>query len=124
MIKLEMAKPFWDYERSLCKIWDYKILRKSELPAGKGEDEEEGFYLIDLSELPISYMTTRLKDQLPTLADKVQKLADEDTKIILIISDVYEIAFRFLKDRFKNVIDVKIPFPSNGHQNDFKLTFF
>jgi len=94
------------------------------LPAGKGEDEEEGFYLIDLSELPISYMTTRLKDQLPTLADKVQKLADEDTKIILIISDVYEIAFRFLKDRFKNVIDVKIPFPSNGHQNDFKLTFF
>jgi hypothetical protein len=34
-----------------------------------------------------------------------------------------EIAFRYLKDRFKNVIDVKIPFPCCGHQNDFKLAF-
>jgi hypothetical protein len=34
-----------------------------------------------------------------------------------------KIAFRYLKDRFKNVIDVKIPFPCCGHQNDFKLAF-
>ncbi len=34
-----------------------------------------------------------------------------------------EIAFRYLKDRFKNVIDVEIPFPCCGHQNDFKLAF-
>jgi len=110
----------------------YPNLKKEFLESGRNEDikesillkfKEEGFYLIDLSELPISYLTANLDEQLPKLADKIQKLADDDTKIILIKSDVYEIAFRFLKDRFKNIIDIKIPFPCCGHQNDFKLMF-
>ncbi|NLA14693.1 MAG: hypothetical protein GX867_10630 [Tissierellia bacterium] len=110
----------------------YPNLKKEFLESGRNADikesillkfKEEGFYLIDLSEFPISYITTSLKDQLPKLADNIKKLADANTRIILIKSDVYEIAFRYLKDRFKNVIDVKIPFPCCGHQNDFKLAF-
>ena len=79
--------------------------------------------MIDLIELPISYATTSLKEQLPMLAKKIQKLSDEDTKIFLIKSDVYKIAFRFLKERLKNIIDVKIPFPSYGHQKNFNSMF-
>ena len=110
----------------------YPNLKKEFLESGRNADikesillkfKEEGFYLIDLSEFPISYITTSLKDQLPKLADNIKKLADANTRIILIKSDVYEIAFRYLKDRFKNIIDIKIPFPCCGHQNDFKLMF-
>ena len=85
--------------------------------------KEDGFYLIDLSELPLSYTTTSLVEQLPKLEKRIQELSDEDTKIILIKSDVYDIAFSFLNNRFKNVIDVKIPFPSSGHQKSFNTKF-
>lgn len=85
--------------------------------------KEDGFFLIDLSELPISYATKSLKSQLPTLEKKVQKLTDEDTKIIPIKCDVYDIAFSFLNERFKNVIDARIPFPGSGNQEKFNLKF-
>lgn len=111
----------------------YSKQKKEFLESGRNEDiknsvllkfKKEGFYLIDLSVLPISYLTTSLKEQLPMLAEKIRKLAYEDTKIILIKSDVYNIAFKFLKEKFKNVIDVKIPFPSYGHQKRFSSEFF
>lgn len=85
--------------------------------------KEEGFYLIDLSELPITYLTTNLEEQLPKLAEKIKELVHDDTKIILIKSDVYKLAFSYLNNSFKNGIDVKIPFPSNGHYKDFRLMF-
>ena len=85
--------------------------------------KEEGFYLIDLSELPITYLTTNLEEQLPKLAEKIKELVHDDTKIILIKSDVYKLAFSYLNNSFKNGIDVKNPFPSNGHYKDFGLMF-
>lgn len=73
--------------------------------------KSEGFYLLDLSELPISLLTDSLSSQLPTLIYKVKKVAAKQTKIILIKTNVYDIAFQSLQEEFENVVNIRIPFP-------------
>ena len=110
----------------------YPELKEEFLESGRNADiknsillkfKEDGFYLIDLSDLPISYTRLSLRSQLSDLDEKIRKIADEDTKIILIKYDVYDIAFSFLNERFKNVIDGRIPFPSSGYQKGFNTKF-
>lgn len=84
----------------------------------------EGFYLMDLSDLPLSLMKGDLSSQLPTLLEKIRNVADEKTKIILIKATVYDTAFDFLKQEgFVNLVDVRIPFPGQGGQKLFQTQF-
>jgi len=84
----------------------------------------EGFYLLDLSELPLTLMPGDLSSQLPSLIAKINVVADEQTKIILIKATVYDTAFLHLQQEgFKNVIDVRIPFPGQGGQKLFQTKF-
>lgn len=84
----------------------------------------DGFYLLDLSELPLSLMTGDLSSQLPTLVSKIKKVADTNTKIILIKTNVYDTAFRYLQDMdFQSVLNVRIPFPGQGGQTLFQQKF-
>lgn len=85
--------------------------------------KEDGFYLLDLSELPLSLIKDDLSSQLLTLVDKIKKVADNETKIILIKATVYDAAFHFLKDQFGSVVDVRIPFPGQGGQKLFQIKF-
>lgn len=85
--------------------------------------KKDGFYLLDLSELPLSLLDTDLQSQLPTLVDKISSVADENTHIILIKATVYDTAFRFLKTKFKNVVDQRITFPGQGGQRKFQEEF-
>ena len=92
----------------------HKILKKF---------QQDGFYLLDLSDVPISFLQTDLASQLPNLTKKIDSVANEDTKIILIKANVYDITFHYLNQRFKNVIDQRITFPGQGGQRKFQVEF-
>lgn len=86
--------------------------------------KSDGFYLLDLSELPISLLDENLKSQLPILVIKIEAIIEQQTRIILIKSNVYNLAYSFLINKgFTNVIDIKIPFPGQGWQRKFQVEF-
>ena len=55
--------------------------------------KRDGFYLLDLSELPLSQLQKSLELQLTALVDKINQNADIETKFILIKANVYDIVF-------------------------------
>ena len=86
--------------------------------------KRDGFYLLDLSELPLSQLQKSLELQLTALVDKIKQNADNETKIIFIKENVYDIVFpRLQQDGFDNVIDVRMPFPWQGGQIRFQVEF-
>ncbi len=86
--------------------------------------KEDGFYLLDLSELPLSRNPDGLCSQLPSLVERIERIADKATKIILIKASVYDLAFDYLRQQgFENVVDVRIPFPASGQQGRFQKKF-
>lgn len=85
--------------------------------------KSDGFYLLDLSELPLSLLTDNLSSQLPTLIDKVKKVAGKQTKIILIKTSVYDTAFRSLQEEFENIVNIRIPFPLYDGVKLFPIKF-
>lgn len=86
--------------------------------------KDKGFYLLDLSELPLSLLKDSLHSQLPILIDKINTIADKNTKIILIKATVYDMAFQFLRQKgFENVVDSRITFPGQGGQIKFQNEF-
>jgi hypothetical protein len=85
--------------------------------------QQDGFYLLDLSELPLSLLDTDLQSQLPSLVEKINSVADDNTQIILIKANVYDIVFYYLKPKFENVIDQRITFPGQGGQRKFQDEF-
>ena len=85
--------------------------------------KKDGFYLLDLSELPLSLLDSDLQSQLPALVNKIKSVSNDNTQIILIKANVYDIAFQFLKTKFKNVVDQRITFPGQGGQRKFQDEF-
>ncbi|MFP5080501.1 hypothetical protein [Pedobacter sp. JCM 36344] len=85
--------------------------------------KEDGFYLLDLSELPLRLLKGDLKSQLPHLLDNIRLVADSNTQIILIKANVFDQAFDFLNLKFENIIDQRITFPGQGGQIKFKEQF-
>ncbi len=84
--------------------------------------QHEGFYLLDLSELPLSYLDSSLPSQIPNLIVKIKSLVNAETKIILIKKSIYDIAFNSLKQEY-NVADKRITFPGQGGQLKFQDEF-
>ena len=85
--------------------------------------QQDGFYLLDLSELPLSFFDPDLQSQLPSLVKKITSVADVNTQIILIKANVYDIAFFSLKSEFESTIDQRITFPGQGGQRKFQDEF-
>lgn len=86
--------------------------------------KNDGFYLLDLSDIPKSYLTDSLNSHVPLLIDKINAIADKDTKIILIKVNVYDIAYAALIEAgIKNVINCRITFPVSGGQTKFQFEF-
>jgi hypothetical protein len=85
---------------------------------------EDGFYLMDLSDLPLSLMRGSLEDQLPGLMERISIIATKMTWIILIKANVYDIVYsRLVGEGYKHVANVRIPFPGQGWQNKFQIEF-
>ena len=57
------------------------------------------------------------------LNQNIKNVSNEETKIILIKTNVYDIAFETLNRDFKNVINCRIPFPGQGWQKEFQIKF-
>ena len=85
--------------------------------------QQEGFYLLDFSELPLSLLESDLKSQLPNLIEKTKSVINDDTHIILIKANVYDSVFHSLNAKFKNVINQRIAFPGQGWQKEFQIKF-
>ena len=86
--------------------------------------KDEGFYLIDLSELPLSYLTHNLRSQVPYLLEKMEGLIDFESPIIPIKVNVCEIVnYPIINAGFTNLVDISIPFPGQGWQRIFQKKF-
>lgn len=86
--------------------------------------QSEGFYLLDLSDLPLSLLDGKLQEQLPNLKKKIEEVVENDTKIILIKANVYDLAYPYLVSQgIKNIIDERISFPGQGGQIKFQVEF-
>jgi len=85
--------------------------------------KEEGFYLIDLLDYPLSFYSEDLSNTTDDLVNKVNLLSNEQTKIILIKANVYDTAYSVLKENGFNVMDKRIDFPASGGQIKFQEKF-
>jgi len=86
--------------------------------------QADGFYLFDLSGVPIGYSKGSLLHELPGLVKRVRKVADHRIHIVLIKVNVYDVAYEpLVQSGFANVVDARIPFPSTSWQQLFHEAF-
>ena len=87
------------------------------------EFRESGFFLIDACDYPINQHKDRdnfINNDFPKLVQKIKTLID-DTKIILIKKNIFELLSGRLKSQGFNVINAEhLDFPSCGNQLKFK----
>lgn len=104
-----------------------QYLAKKRDPALKVELLEEfqsdGYWLMDLAELPQEVTGVRHEDSLPSLLERVAKVADSDTRIILIKANVYDCCYPALNAAGYKVSAERIPFPGSGQQAVFREKF-
>jgi hypothetical protein len=79
----------------------------------------DGVFLIDLKPNPLD--NRPLRDFVPSLITRCNELRPQ--RIILIKTDVYDIAFGPLRAAGLPVIDERIPFPGSGRQKEFAEAF-
>jgi len=88
--------------------------------------QSDGFYLIDSTDVPMlesspSYKRRQIKSALPSLREKLSKLAVGGVKVILISAPVYDICASPLRTAGFNVINQDlIDFPGSGGQVKFR----
>jgi len=84
--------------------------------------QEDGFYLLDLFELPLTLNTDNEIVAVKKLISKLENCCSSKTPIILVKVNVYDFAYEKLKQKF-NVINKRIEFPSTGNQIKFHEKF-
>lgn len=85
--------------------------------------QEDGYWLMDLSELPHELLGIPPADALPSLLERVKKVADKDTRMILIKSNVFDLCYPALTSQGYKVSPERIPFPGSGQQGVFRERF-
>ena len=84
--------------------------------------EQDGFFLLDLFELPVSLNTDTDNEAVNKLILKIEGLGINKAPIVLIKANVFDTAFIPLSKKF-NVINKRIEFPSSGNQQKFHDKF-
>ena len=85
--------------------------------------KSDGFWLLDLSELPCSLAGEPLEDLVPSLAERMKKSISLKTPVILLKTSVYDTCYvPLLASGFK-VSSQRIPFPGSGQQRVFRERF-
>ncbi len=93
------------------------------------EFKEDGFYLIDAVDMPMikkstSYKKGRIKEFLTELKEKIDKLINKETFIILISRNVYDVCYAELNKCGYNISNREmIDFPGSGKQIKFREKF-
>lgn len=110
----------------------YPELKKTFIKSGRKAEvkktilkrlQDEGFYLLDFSELPISIVGQNLTLHLENLIEQIKSIINNETHIILIKANVYDVGYKRLSSEFKNVINQRIMFPGQGWQQEFQTKF-
>jgi len=85
---------------------------------------DSGFYLLDVSDEPLSLAGGALRDDVAGLLDRVAATASMDTPIILIKKTTFEVAYEPLKQAgYRKLYRKGIPFPGQGWQKEFREGF-
>ena len=110
----------------------YPDLKKRYLSSGRDAElkeellrtfQDDGYWLMDVSEIPTSLTKSTLQSFVPSLLQRLQKHIDKSTPIILIKASVYDAGYEVLKAEGFNVISERLPFPGSGQQRVFREKF-
>lgn len=89
--------------------------------------QTDGFYMIEALETSQEHEVTkqqrqeRIRDSLPSLIKRVRELAAPDTKIILIKSNVFDVAAEPLKQAGFHVLNTElVDYPGRFNQRDYR----
>ncbi|RYU96760.1 hypothetical protein EWM59_04285 [Emticicia agri] len=85
--------------------------------------QEDGYWIISLSEVPCSLLEEPLESYLPDLLERLEKQIDKNTPIILIKSNIYDICYAPLVANGYQVYNERIPYPGSGQQGVFREKF-
>ncbi len=85
--------------------------------------KEDGYWLLDLSELPCSLLSGSLDSCVPSLLARLERHIDKETPIILIKSNIYDTCYPPLVASGYNVHNERMPFPGSGQQKVFREKF-
>lgn len=110
-----------------------KIADKTEAELQPAKEEwlrrfqADGWYMIEALETSQEHEVTkkdrqaRIKESLPSILKRVQELADPDTKIILIKSNVFDVAAKPLQDAGFNVLNTELlDYPGRFNQKAYR----
>lgn len=89
--------------------------------------QRDGYYMIEaLEESQVHEVTKeqrqeRIRAALPRLIERVRRLANDDTKIVLIKSNVFEVAAQPLRDAGFTVLNTElVDYPGRFNQRDYR----
>jgi hypothetical protein len=85
--------------------------------------KQDGYWLLDLSEIPTSLSHASLESYVPSLISRLEKHIDKKTPILLIKSNVYDSCYTSLISMGYKVINERMPFPGSGQQKVFREKF-
>ena len=85
--------------------------------------QEDGYWLIGLSEVPCSLLEDPIENCIPSLLERLANQIDKNTPIILIKANVYDMCYFLLTENGYNVYSERIPYPGRGQQGVFREKF-
>lgn len=86
--------------------------------------QSDGYWLMDLSEVPHEVSGAHPEDSLPSLLARLKKVAHRKMQIVLIKANVYDCCYPVLKEQGYKVSSERIPFPGSGQQAVFREKFW
>ena len=84
---------------------------------------DDGFWLMDLSEVPLSVSGESLDHCLPNLITRLEKYITKETSVVLIKANIYDLCYPLLSAKGYTVSPVRMPFPGSGQQRIFRQKF-
>jgi len=86
--------------------------------------KDDGFYLLDVSELPLSLLDGNLASEVPYLIQRLEKTISKNTPIIMIKVTTFDVTYtELIKKGYKNCSSIRMPFPGQGNQIKFREKF-
>ena len=85
--------------------------------------QEDGYWLMDLSEVPCSLSGNHLENCLPSLLQRLKKHVSRQTPIVLIKANIFDICYSKLMSEGYSVLNERLPFPGSGQQRVFREKF-
>ena len=84
----------------------------------------DGYYLINLLDVPINQYNGNLSDTIEPTIKHVKGLITLQTPIVIIKTNVFDEVYNpLVSSGFTNVINIRIPFPGQGWQIEFSKKF-